>query len=110
MEYGFEKYTDSNFFMQIENILDRAPAFVDEEEKYLYYQVRFGLFKKHLLDRFNLIVTQAKSFLVEESYTEHTWKELHALHYANTSYAYSNKVMRVHFWDYDLKEVQKTVG
>lgn len=107
MEYGFEKYTDSNFFMQIENILDRAPAFVDGEEKDLYYQVRFGLFNKHLLDRFNLIVTQAKSFLVEESYTEHTWKELHALHYANTSYAYSNKVMRVHFWDYDLKEVQK---
>ena len=69
--------------------------------------MRFEQFKKNLLDRFDLIAKQAAFFLVEENYTEHTWKELHALHYANTSYSYGNKVMRVHFWNSDLNKEGK---
>ena len=107
MEYGFEEYSDENIFKRIEKILDRTPKFVNDLEKKSYYEVRIGLFKKHLLERFSLIVNQAQSFLVEESYTEHTWKELHALHYAHTNYSYGNKVMRVHFWNQNLAELQR---
>lgn len=110
MEYGFKEYSDSNIFLRIEEILDRIPNFTDEKERDLYYKVRFNFFKESLLDRFNLIVVQAKSFLIEESYTEHTWKELHALHYANTNYSNGNKVIRVHFWNHNLEKMQKEDG
>lgn len=104
MEYGIKKYSDFNFFMEIEKMLNIAPVCIKEEQQKLYYEVRFKLFKESLLDRFDLITKQTSYFLVEESYTEHTWKELHALHYANTNYSYGNKVMRVHFWNCDLFE------
>lgn len=107
MEYGFEEYSDENIFKRIEEILDRTPKFINDLEKKSYYEVRIELFRKHLLERFSLIVNQAQSFLVEESYTEHTWKELHALHYAHTNYSYGNKVMRVHFWNQNLADMQR---
>lgn len=102
MEYGVQKYSDDDFFMKIENLLNRAPEFIDEKQCESYYNVRSELFKENLLKRFDLIIGQATYFMVEENYTEHAWKELHALHYTNTNYSYGNKVVRVHFWNHNL--------
>ena len=55
MEYGIDKYSALDFFMKIENLLNIAPVFINEDEKRLYYKVRFKLFKESLLDRFDLI-------------------------------------------------------
>ena len=110
MEYGIEEYSDTNFFWKIEKLLKNAPFFVTEGQKKSYYSVRLQSFKENLLYRVGLITKQARFFLVEESYTEHTWKELHALHYANTSYSYGNKVMRVHFWNGDLSSKKEKDG
>ena len=102
MGHGLEEYSDISFFLKIEELLDKMPDFVNDQEKQLYLDVQFELFKTNLLERFRLIVNQAKYYLIEENYTEHTWKELHALHYTNTNYAYGNKVMRAHFWSRDI--------
>lgn len=104
MEYEIEEYSDHVFWMRIQEVLGNVPTFSTKEQEELYNRTRYNLFKRSLLDRFELITKQAKFFLIEESYTEHTWKELHALHYANTNYSYGNKVIRVHFWNSDLSE------
>ena len=109
MMYGIDKYVPCNLFRKIEDILKRAPKFIREEEEASYYRARYKQFSEGLLNRFDLIAKQASFFLVEENYTEHTWKELHALHYANTNYSHSNKVMRVHFWNSDLIEKNRKV-
>lgn len=107
MLFGIEKYSDYGIFRKIERLLNVAPSFFDKKQEEFYYQVRFKQFKESLLNRFDLIAKQAAFFFIEENYTEHTWKELHALHYANTNYSYGNKVMRVHFWNSNLIEEDK---
>lgn len=107
MLFGIERYSDYGIFRKIERLLNIAPSFFDKKQEEFYYQVRFEQFKESLLNRFDLIAKQVAFFFIEENYTEHTWKELHALHYANTNYSYGNKVMRVHFWNSNLIEEDK---
>ncbi len=101
-------YSDDNFFKEIERITKKYPHNIlpsNSSEEFLlmtsqnYYENRKDQFATGLLSRISLITKQAHFFFIEESYTEHTWKELHALHYANTSYTNNNQVRRVHFWN-----------
>lgn len=102
MIYEPEKYSDLDIFSRIERLVCRRTEFITEQERLLYRRERYESCQEKLLYRFRLIIKQAGYFLVEESYTEHTWKELHALHYANTNYAQGNKVIRIHFWTPNL--------
>lgn len=80
------------------------PKFSTEDQRVAFFGNLISSFECELLNRISLIVGQAKYYLFEKEYTEHAWKELYAMHYSNTSYALSNKVMRVHFWNSEFVE------
>lgn len=90
-----ETYSEIGLFDKICKNFNLKDTLSLEEEN----DFQFKLYEKYILSKITLFTEQCMYILVENEYTESVWKELFSIHYANTSYCNSNKVMRIHFFN-----------
>lgn len=101
-----QNYSDEELFNSIESVLERTEGYTDSQAVEIILKIAYAKFKKELLSRITSLTSNCKSFVFESEYTEAEWKEIYSLHYANTTYAKSNKVMRVHFFSCTCDDIE----
>lgn len=88
-DYGLQAFRTENLVKELNKILQIDGNILSEEiNEYIWPRLDFLKGKSG----------SSRYFLIEESYVETEWKDMISVHYINTSYLFSNTVMRVHIF------------
>ena len=93
IKIDFFEYSQSNLVANVNYFFNKSINYVldySERDKEILDNRFFG--------RILMLTDQAKYMVFEENYIDPTWKEMISQHYVNTSYRFSSKGLRIHFF------------
>mgnify|MGYP003302181766 CR=1 FL=1 len=101
MRCEIKKYSDYEFFLEVEKMLTKKLEYKENVE--FYNKIKYKDFEQSILDRFSIITNQAKSLWIEESCREDVWKDQRILCKAEARCM--NNLIRIHFWKNTFEKI-----